>query len=86
MTPFLNNLELISYSTSKRLFYVPTGKFITVNNDLIVTRSAETQVKPITLRNTGREGRSSDVSSDSIFLLNLYSRILKQGEGKLAGI
>ena len=74
-TQFMTEFERASFSIYKRLLYVPNSQFITLDDDLLGTRSKDNQVKCLSARKADREGHSADVIADGIFRITLDARI-----------
>lgn len=79
-TKFLTDFEFTAFDTSRRLFYVPTCQMLTLDDELMGTRSNSNPVKTLSSRKADREGHSSDVLADALFRITLMSRFHRRGE------
>lgn len=79
-TQMLSEFERDSFSTSKRLFYLPVIQFLTLDDELMGIRSQSNPVKSIFIRKADREGQSADVVADALFRFSIESRLHRRGE------
>lgn len=85
-TQLLNDFERQAWSVSKRLFYVLLVQLITLDDDLMGTRSRDNQVKMLSDRNADREGHSTDNVADALFRLTDVSRFRRCGEPQVTNV
>lgn len=64
----------------KSLFYIPAFQFLTLDDEVMGTRSQSNPVKSISVRKSDREGKSADVVSDELFRFAIESRLHRRGE------
>ena len=85
-TQLVSEFERTAFMISKRLFSVPAFQFLTLDDELMGTRSHSNPVKSISIRKADREGQSADVIADSLFRFTIDSRLHRRGEGRIESV
>lgn len=79
-TPLIGDFERTAFNTSKRLFYIPSVQFLTLDDELMGTRSQQNPVTYISIMKADLEGQSADVISDAIFRFSIETHLHRRPE------
>lgn len=69
-----------AYDINKRLFYVPSAQLLTLDDEVMGTRSNENPVKCIFARKGSLDIQCSNDLTDVLFRLTIESRLHRRGE------
>ena len=78
-THLLTSFENVLMPRSRSMFFVPLHQVVTLDDDLMGTRSAENPVKTLSNRKADKEGHSTDVVADAFFRIVLAVRFRRRG-------
>lgn len=76
----LNDTERNAYAIGKRLFNVPSCQLLTLDDELMCTRSKDNPVKALSAQKEDREGQMSDVLARALLCLTRDVRLYRRAE------
>ncbi|PXF45277.1 hypothetical protein BWQ96_04976 [Gracilariopsis chorda] len=82
-TQQLEEIEQLSFSDTKKRFFVRIHLLATLDDDLYVTRANKNQVKMQSVRKVDKEGHSADAVADALLRLVLALHFRRPGESQL---
>ena len=82
----LGPYEDIVFRSSRDLFFVPNHLTVTLDNDLIGSRSKEIQNKLLSQRKAAKEGHSADLLYENFMSVVLHSRLRRLGESQCTNV
>lgn len=74
----LKDFEIQAWSFSKPLLYVPLVQYITLDDDLMGTRSVDNPVRMLSDHKADIEGHCTDIVADVLFPFTLDSRLWRR--------
>lgn len=81
-TRILDEFEMFTMQLVSRMFFVALHQVITLDDDLVGTRSRDNQVKSLSSCKANKEVHLADVVVDAIFNVVISLRFRRRGEGK----
>lgn len=81
-TQLISEFDQTDFCKSRRILYIPSFQFLTLDDEIMKTRSQKNPVKSMSNKKADREGQSADVVADALFRFVIELRLIRKEEGR----